>query len=110
MPLGSPLIHCLCVVNDCDEPVAVLPNVENHVSLYVVGIFERAANFRKIVSSNLFDDNHACFDHVRCIWVLLYGLVQMLARDATDGRLACPRGQSSFRASCEILGAFGPTG
>ena len=64
MPLGSPLTHCLCVVNDCDEPVAVLPNVENHVSLYVVGIFERAANFRKIVPSNLFDDNHACFDLV----------------------------------------------
>jgi len=78
---GSLLIHCFCVVNNCDEPAAVLPNVENYVSLYVVGILERAANLRKIVPSNLFDDNHPCFDLVRRIWVLPHRLVQMLTRD-----------------------------
>ena len=62
MPLGSFLIRCFCVVNDCDEPVAVLPNIEDYVSLHIVGIFERAANLRKIVPSNLFDDSHPCFD------------------------------------------------
>jgi len=81
MPLGSLLIHCFCVVNDCDEPVAVLPNVENYVSLHIVGIFERAANLRKIVPSNLFDDSHPCFDLVRRIWVLAHRLVHMLTRD-----------------------------
>jgi hypothetical protein len=81
MSSGSLLIHCFRVVNDCDEPVAVLPNVENYVSLYIVGIFERAANLRKIVPSNLFDDNHPCFDLVRRVLILLHGLVQMLTRD-----------------------------
>jgi hypothetical protein len=81
MPLGSLLIRCFCVVNDCDEPVAVLPNVENYVSLHIVGIFERAANFWKIVPSNLFDENHPCFDLVRGIWMLQHGIVQMLTRN-----------------------------
>ena len=81
MPLGSLLIRCFCVVNDCDEPVAVLPNVENYVSLHIVGIFERAANFWKIVPSNLFDENHPCSDLVRGIWMLQHGIVQMLTRN-----------------------------
>ena len=78
MPLGSLLIHCFRIVNHCDEPVAVLPEVENHISLNIVGIFERAANLGEIVPSNLFDYRHPCFDLVRGIWVLLHGLVQML--------------------------------
>ena len=81
MPSSSLLVRCSCVVNDCDEPVTVLPNVENRVSLPIVGILDRAANLLEIVPSNPFDDNHPCFDLVRRIWILLHGLVQMLARD-----------------------------
>jgi hypothetical protein len=81
MPSGSLLIRCFRVVNDCDEPVAVLPNVEDYVSLYIVGIFECAANLGKIVPSNLFDDDHPRFDLVRRIWALPHRLVQMLTRD-----------------------------
>ena len=81
MPLGSLLIRCFRAVNDCDEPVAVLPNVENYVSLHIVGILERAANLRKIAPSNLSDDNHPGFDLVRRIWVLLHSPMQMLPRD-----------------------------
>ena len=81
MSLGSLLIRCSCIVNDCDEPVPVLPNVENHVSLHIVGILESAANLQEIVPSNPFDDNHPCFNLVRRIWVVLHGLVQMLMRD-----------------------------
>ena len=81
MPLGSLLVRCSCVVNDRDEPITVLPNVENHVSLHIVGILERAANLQEVVPANPFDDYHPCFNLVRRIWVLLHGLVQMLARD-----------------------------
>ncbi len=81
MPLGSLLVRCTCVVNDRNEPVTVLANIENYVSLHMVGILEPAANLQEIVPSNLFDDNHPCLDLVRGIWVLLHGLVQMLARD-----------------------------
>jgi len=81
MPLGPLVVRCSCVMNDCDEPITVLPNVENHVSLHIVGILERAANLREIVPSNSFDDYRPCFDFVRRIWVLPHGLVQMLARN-----------------------------
>ena len=81
MPLGPLLIHCLRVVNDCHKPIAILPNVEDNVSLDIVRVFERIANLRKIVPSNLFDDNHPCFDLVRRIWELPHRLVQMLTRD-----------------------------
>ena len=52
VPLGSHLVGCSCIANDCDEPVTVLPNVENHVSLHIVGILERAANLQEIVPSS----------------------------------------------------------
>ena len=81
MPLGSLLIHCLRVVNDCHEPIAVLPNVENNVSLDIVGVFERVANLRKIVPSNLCNDNRPRFDLVRRIRVLSHRLMQMLTSD-----------------------------
>ena len=74
MPWRSLLVRCSCVVNDCSEPVTVLPNVENHVSLHIVEVFERAANFQEIVPSNPFDDNRLCSDFVRRIGVLLHGL------------------------------------
>jgi hypothetical protein len=81
MPLGSLLVRRSRVVNDRDEPVTVLSNVENHVSLHIVGLLERAANFREIVPSSPFDDNNPCFDLVRRIRVLLHGFVEILVRD-----------------------------
>jgi len=81
MPLGSVLIRCFRIVNDCNESVAVPPKVKYHIPLNIVCILESAANLRKIVPSNLFDDSHPCFDLVRRIRVLLHSLAQMLARN-----------------------------
>jgi hypothetical protein len=45
-------------VNDCDESVAVLPNVEKYVSLHIVGIFELPLPFALLflggLASNLY--------------------------------------------------------
>ena len=79
MPLGSLLIRCFRIVNDCDEPVAVPPKVKYHITLNIVCILESASNLREIVPSNLFDDSHPCLDLVRGIRVLLHSLAQMLA-------------------------------
>jgi hypothetical protein len=65
MPLGSLLIRCFRVVNDGYEPVAVPPNVENHITVHIVGIFERAANLGKIVPANLFDDRPVKYPGLR---------------------------------------------
>ena len=81
MPLGSLLIRCFRIVNNCDEPVAVPPKVKYHIPLNIVCILESAANLQKIVPSNPFDDSHPCFDLVRRIRVLLPSLAQVLARN-----------------------------
>lgn len=81
MPLGALLIRSFRIVNDCDESVAVPSKVKYHISFNIVCILKSAANLRKTVPSNLFDDSHPCPDLVRCIRVLLHSLAQMFARN-----------------------------
>lgn len=81
MSPGPLLIHCLCIMNDGDEPEAVTPDVENDVSVDVVGILKYVLNFSKIVPSNAFDDYNPGSYLVRSIWILLHRLAEMLARN-----------------------------
>jgi len=76
-----PFLICrLCIVNDRDEPIAISPDVEHHVSVDVVGGAKHEPNFRKTVPSDAFDYSDPCLDLIRSIWILLHGLAQMLAR------------------------------
>ena len=75
MPLGSPLICRFRIVNDGYEPVAVPSKVEYDIAPNIVGVFEDAANVRKIVPSNLLDDSYPCLDLLRRIRVRTHGLV-----------------------------------
>ncbi len=77
--LGSSLLRRFRVVNDCDESVPILPDVEDHVSLHIVGVFERVANLRKIVPSSFFDYRYPRLDFVGRIRMVLPSLVQMPA-------------------------------
>jgi len=79
--LSTLLSRCLRVVNHCDQPVSVLPNVKNHVTTKVVRIFESATNFRKIVPADGFHDGCPGSDLVRRIWIVLARFTQMLQRD-----------------------------
>lgn len=79
MSLCSSLLSRFRIVNDRDKSVPILTNIEDHVSLHIVGVFERAANLWKIVPSNLVDYSYPCLDLVRRIRILLHSLVQMLA-------------------------------
>ena len=81
MSLGLPFLGRFRIVDDCDKSVAILPNIENHISLHVVGVLERGANLWKIVPSNLFDNRYPRTDFVRRIWIFFRSLVQMLARN-----------------------------
>ena len=81
MSLGLPFLGRFRIVGDCDKSVAILPNIEDHISLHVVGVLERAANLWKILPSNLFDDSYRCTDFLRRIWIFFRSLVQMLARN-----------------------------
>jgi len=79
--LGLPFLGRFRIVDDCDKSVAILPHIEDHISLHVVGVLERAANLWKIVPSNLLDDSRPCADFVRRIWIFFRSPVQMLARN-----------------------------
>ena len=81
MSLGLPFLGRFRIVHYCDKSVAILPNVEDHISLHVVSVLERAANLWKIVPPNFFDDSHPCTDFLRRIWIFFRSLVQMLARN-----------------------------
>lgn len=58
-----------------------MPNIENHVSLQVVCVFEPAANLRKIVPSHLFDDRYPCLNLIGRLRIVLDCLLQMLPRN-----------------------------
>lgn len=73
--------RCLSVVDHRYEPVSVVPDIENHVAIYGVCVFEYAANFRDAVPANRFNNGFPRSNLVSCIGVLFYGLLQMLKRN-----------------------------
>jgi hypothetical protein len=62
------LICCLCIVHDRDEPKAVSPDVEDDISIDVVGIPKHEPNFRKIVPSDAFDYHDPRLDLITPAW------------------------------------------
>jgi len=81
MPLGLPFIHCLCIMDDGDKPVPIVPNVEDYVALDKIGILKRAANIVKTVPADRFNKSGPSHDFVRRIWVAFHRLPQMLTRN-----------------------------
>ncbi len=81
MPLCSSFRSRFRVVNDRDKPVAILTNVEDHVSPHAVRVFESPAQLRKIVPTNLVNYNYPSLDLVGRIRIFLHGLAKMAASD-----------------------------
>jgi len=81
MPFGPLSLCCLCIVDDRDKPVPIVPDVKDHIVIHIVSIPERALYFRKIVPPDCFNDGRPRFDFVRCILMSFHRLVQMLLRD-----------------------------
>jgi hypothetical protein len=69
-PLGLHFARCLSVVDHRYEPVSVVPDIENHVAIYWVCVFEYATNFRAAVPVNRFDNGFPRSNLVSCIGVL----------------------------------------
>lgn len=62
-----------------DEPIAISPNVEDHVPIHVVGILKHLSHFREAVPPNSFHNDRPGFNLIRRILVLLPGFVQVPA-------------------------------
>jgi hypothetical protein len=81
MPFSLLLISRLGVVNDGDKPISILPEIEHHVRVDIVGIREHVPNLRKVVPSDGFDDRYPGSDFARRIRIALSGFVQMPSSD-----------------------------
>ena len=75
------LIDRLGIVDNGDKPVSIVPEVEDHIPIDIIGIYEHAANFGKIPPSDRPDDRDPGFDLVCRIRIALNGSVEMLAGD-----------------------------
>jgi hypothetical protein len=64
-------------VNDGNKPISILPEVEDHVSIDIIGIREHAPNIRKVTPPDSFDDRCPGSDFICRIRVALRGPVQM---------------------------------
>jgi hypothetical protein len=74
-------------MNDGDQSISVLADVEDHVSLHMIGIFEDLAHFREVPPPHVKGDlvpgpNLSCG-----VWILLFGLAQVPACDNVHGGL-----------------------
>ena len=59
------------IVDNGDEPVPVLPDVEDDVAIDIVSALEVAADLREIVPANGFNDRHPGLDLVYSIGKLM---------------------------------------
>jgi hypothetical protein len=68
-------------VNDGDKPISILPDVEDHISVDIIGIREHAPNLRKVTPPGSFDDRCPSSDFICRIRVALRGFVHMPSSD-----------------------------
>ncbi len=79
MPIRPGFFRRLGIMDDGDEPVPIPSNIENHISVDIIGILEDLAYFREIVPANCLNDARPGFNFTRRIPILPHGLVQMPA-------------------------------
>ena len=76
MPLGLNF----GVVDHCDQPVPIPPDIEYDIAIDIVGVLEGAAHLRKTVPSDSFDDLCPGRDLICRVRILLRNLTQMSGR------------------------------
>ena len=81
MALRVSLLDGPGIVNDRDQPVPVPPDIEDNVTIDVIGILKNLPYFSEIVPSSRLDDACPGSHLTRCVWVLLHGFAQMPACD-----------------------------
>jgi hypothetical protein len=61
-------------VNDGDQPVAILAEIEDYISIHVIGILKDLPHFQEIPPSYLIGDPEPGPNFPGGIWELLFGL------------------------------------
>lgn len=68
-------------VNDCDKPVAISPDVEDHIPVYKVGVFYSLDHFGRVVPTSSMHNRSPGLYVVGCIRILFYDFGQMSESD-----------------------------
>ena len=71
----------LCPVDDRNEPVPIVTEVKDDITVYGIGILKDAPQFLKMLPPCFLDDGFPKFDFVRRVPVFCHRLVQVLFRD-----------------------------
>jgi hypothetical protein len=79
--LSLPLNAFLRVVNNGNKPIPILPEVEDYVTVDIVGIPDHTANFGEILPPHRFNDCGPGSDFVRRIRKASSGYLQMPSGD-----------------------------
>ena len=72
-----PAISLPGIMNHRNEPVAVMPNVENYISVHRVGIAKYPSHIGKTYPSSQSDDFMPCGNLFCCILIVFCCLIQM---------------------------------
>jgi hypothetical protein len=75
-------------VNDRDQPVTVLADIEDRVSVYLIGIFEDLTYFQKVPPTRVIGEPVPGQNLSRRIWILLLGFNQVPAGNHLHGGLS----------------------
>lgn len=69
------------MVNDSNEPVPITPEIKNHVTIHVIGIFVDAPHFLEIMPSGGINDGLPILDFTSRVLVLCHRPFQMFYSD-----------------------------
>jgi hypothetical protein len=86
-------------MNDRDQPVTVPADIENHVSIDFVRIFENLPHFHEVSPPYIFGDPVPGSDLSGGIRIFLFGLTQMLTCNNVHGGLLQRRSRAGFAAA-----------
>ena len=75
MPLSLPFLRSVSMVNDCYKPVAVMPDIEDHVTIHGIFILKYVANFLDVAPANRLDNGDPGLD-LRSLHLLSFEVVQ----------------------------------
>jgi hypothetical protein len=73
------------IVNDRNQPVTILPNVEDHVSIHIIGIFEHLPYFNEVSPPHLAHDPVPGSNLPGRLGILFFGLNQVFACNNVHG-------------------------
>jgi len=86
-------------MNDRDQPVTIPADIEDYVSIHIIGIFENLAHFKEVLPPNISGYFVPGSDLSGGVRIFLFSLSQVFARNNVHGGLLQRRSGAGFVAA-----------